>query len=447
MFESLTEKLSRTFKKLRGYGTLTDALIDESLREVRLSLLEADVHFRVVKDLCARVAERARGQEVMKSLTPAQQVIKIVREELVAVMGTEAVPLVRSKTPPVAVMMVGLQGSGKTTTLGKLARHLVGNGQKVILVACDIHRPAAAEQLATLGRQLEVETVVPEKGEALSRLATRALNRAAHAGADYALFDTAGRHHIDREMMDEIVELSREARPAETLLVADAMTGQDAVNVAQGFARELTLTGVILTKFDGDARGGAALSIRQVLGVPIKFVGVGEKLDALEVFHPDRMASRILGMGDVLTLIEKAEAAVNREEAQALEAKIRKNQFTLEDFRQNLRMVKKMGGMEQILGMIPGAGKLAGGQKAELDEKAVRRVEAIIDSMTPGERAHPRVLNMSRRQRVARGSGTDLQEVNRLLKQFEQMQLMMKRFSKMGKMAGAARLRRGLPFM
>jgi signal recognition particle subunit SRP54 len=431
MFESLTEKLTRALKKLRDHGRLDDEVIDGALREVRLSLLEADVHFKVVKDFTDRVAERARGAEVAGSLTPAQQVVKIVRDELVAIMGERAEPLIRATEPPTAVMLVGLQGSGKTTTVGKLARMLIGQGRKVILVACDIHRPAAADQLETIAGQVGAEIVRPAAGEGLDTLAVRAISRGAESRADVIIYDTAGRLHVDAGMMDEAVNLARLVRPHETLLVADAMTGQDAVNVARGFAGALALTGIVLTKFDGDARGGAALSMRQVVGVPIKFVGLGEKLDALEVFHPERVASRILGMGDVLTLIEKAEAAFDREQARDFGDKIRKNRFTLEDFRENLRSMKKMGTMEEVMGMIPGLNKLAA-QGEAVDEKQLVRVEAIIGSMTAGERRNHKIINPSRRRRIARGSGTDVIEVNRLLKQFEQMQKMMKRINRMG---------------
>ncbi len=445
MFETLTEKLSRIFSKLKNHGRLDDTIIEEALREVRVSLLEADVNFKVVKEFTARVAERARGREVMGSLTPAQQVIKIVRDELTAVLGDEAVPLARAKHPPVCVMLVGLQGSGKTTSIGKLARYLRFQGQGCLLVACDIHRPAAVDQLVTVGAQVEVEVVAPAAGEGLPALVGRALNRAAQMRSDYVLFDTAGRLHIDREMMDEAAELARLMQPQEVLLVADAMTGQDAVNVAKGFGEVLPLTGIILTKFDGDARGGAALSMRQVTGVPVKFIGVGEKLDALEVFHPARLVSRILGMGDVLTLIERAEQAVDKEQVREFGRKIRQNQFTLEDFRENLKMMKKMGSMEELLALIPGVGKAAKGLQVE--EGQIKRVEAIINSMTPGERRDYKILNTSRRQRIATGSGTDVQEVHRLIKQFEKTRLMMKQMGRMGKLAGSMNMGRGLSGM
>lgn len=447
MFENLTEKLGRTFKKLRGYGRLNDKIIDEALREVRISLLEADVNFKVVRDFTSRVAERARGQEVMGSLTPAQQVVKIVRDELVAVMGNEAVPLASADKPPRVIMLAGLQGSGKTTTAGKLARRIGQDGGRCLLVACDIHRPAAAKQLATIGEQLGVEVIIPEPSEKLGSLAGRAIEKAKMTGADNVIMDTAGRLHIDQDMMTEVSDLAAAARPDEILLVADAMTGQDAVNVALGFAGALELTGIVLTKFDGDARGGAALSMRQVVGVPIKFIGIGEKLEALEIFYPDRLASRILGMGDVLTLIEKAEQVVDREEAERLQKKIRKNQFSLEDFRDNLKMVRKMGSMEEMLSMIPGLGKAVGQKNLKIDEKQLKRVDAIISSMTPDERLNHKMINLSRRRRIARGSGTDIQDVNRLIKQFDQMHKMMKKLNRMSKMTGALKMGRGLlPF-
>ena len=444
MFDDLTEKLSLTFKKLRGHGRLNEKIIAEALKEVKMSLLEADVNFKVVKGFTDRIAQRASGQEVMRSLTPAQQVVKIVRDELVQVMGEEAEPLNRADKPPTVIMMVGLQGSGKTTTVGKLTRLLKGEGKNVVLSAADIHRPAAAEQLQTIGGEVEAEVVIPGKSESLKKLARRSLDRARGVGADYLIFDTAGRLHVDREMMKEAGELSRLTSPDEILLVADAMTGQDAVNVAQGFSGVLDLTGIILTKFDGDARGGAALSMRAVTGLPIKFIGLGEKMDALEVFYPDRLASRILGMGDVLTLIEKVEKAVDEDETRKLEEKIRKNQFTLDDFRNNLKMVKNMGSMEDIASMIPGLGKLTDKQGLQMDEGQIKRAEAIINSMTPAERTNHKIINMSRRRRIAAGSGTDIQDVNRLIKQFDQTRKMMKKFSKMDSLTKAAKMGRGL---
>ncbi len=444
MFETLTEKLAQTFKKLRGHGRLDDKVVEEALREVKLSLLEADVNFKVVKEFVARVGERARGQEVMGSLTPAQQVVKIVRDELLEVMGGEAVPLARAKHPPATVMFAGLQGSGKTTTVGKLALHLAGQGQKCLLAAGDIHRPAAADQLADLGARLGVEVVRPGEGEGLDDLCRRATAAAVQSRADYILFDTAGRLHVDREMMDEAAALARLAKPVETLLVVDAMTGQEAVNVALGFAAELTLTGVVLTKFEGDARGGAALSIRKVVGVPVKFVGLGEKLEALEVFHPDRLVSRILGMGDVLTLVEKAQKAMDAEQAKVMGARLRKNQFTLDDFRDNLKTVRRMGSMEEVLSMVPGLSKAVGKSNLKVEEKELRKIEAIISSMTPGERQNHKIISVSRRRRIAGGSGTDIQDVHRLIKRFEDMQKMMKRFNKVTKLTGSMKLSRGM---
>jgi signal recognition particle subunit SRP54 len=445
VFETLTDKLSQTFSRLKGRGRLSEADIDEALKEVRIALLEADVNFKVVKEFSARVADRAKGQEVVGSLTPAQLVVKIVHEELVGILGSENAPLARVKQAPGALVVVGLQGAGKTTTVGKLALMLTGQGHRVMLVACDVHRPAAVDQLVTVGGQAGVPVETPQPGEALPHLAMRALTRARIDGFSHVIFDTAGRLHIDKELMDEVAGLVRLVNPVETLLVADAMTGQDAVAMATGFAAAVPLTGIILTKFDGDARGGAALSMRQVVGVPIKFVGTGEKLNAIEPFHPGRLASRILGMGDVLSLIERAQDAVDRDAAKAMEQRIRKNKFTLADFRENLKMVGKMGSMEELLGMIPGLGRMARQQDLKVDEREFVRLGAIIDSMTPAERANHKIISQSRRRRIARGSGTDLQDVNRLIKQFEKTQLMMKRLSKMGALAGTLKGRRSLP--
>jgi len=434
MFDGLSDKLETVFKKLRGHGRLNEQLIKETMREIRLVLLEADVNFRVVKDFVSRVGERAVGQEVLQSLTPAQQVIKVVREELATLMGEgEDNSLDLAARPPVPLMLCGLQGAGKTTTCGKLALKLRREKRNPLLVPADVYRPAAIEQLKTLGRQLDVEVFDSSADQDPVDICRRALEYGQLNGFDTLILDTAGRLHIDTELMGELQRIVEAVAPAEILFVADAMTGQDAVNVAASFNEQLPLTGVILTKLDGDARGGAALSIRAVTGKPIKLVGMGEKLDALETFHPDRMAQRILGMGDVLSLIEKAQQVVDADSAAAMEASLRNQGFTLETFLEQMQMVKKMGSMESILKMIPGAGKaLKKAGDMQLPEKELSRIEAIIRSMTPRERLDHRILNGSRRLRIANGSGTRVQDVNQLLKRFVEAQKMMKKMQKMG---------------
>jgi signal recognition particle subunit SRP54 len=433
-FEGLADRLQHVMNKIRGKGKVTEADVKEMMREVRLALLEADVNFKVVKDFVKRVSERAVGQEVMKSLTPGQQVIKVVKEELTALMGGEQSKIAVSNRPPTVVMMVGLQGAGKTTTTGKLANLLRKKyNRKPLLVAADIYRPAAIKQLETLGKQLNMP--VFSLGDQVNpvEIAKQALEKAKEEHYDYVLIDTAGRLHIDEALMDELKQIKEVTKPDEIFLVVDAMTGQDAVNVAQSFNEQLGLTGVILTKLDGDTRGGAALSIKAVTNTPIKFVGMGEKLDALEPFHPERMASRILGMGDVLTLIEKAQAAVDEEKAKELEQKMRTMSFTLDDFLEQLGQVRKMGPLDELLKMLPGANKIKGLNNIQIDEKQIGRVEAIIRSMTKEEKMNPEIINASRKKRIAKGSGTSVQEVNRLLKQFEEMKKMMKMMTTMTK--------------
>ncbi len=450
MFDGLSNKLDAVFKKLRGHGRLNEQLIKETMREIRLVLLEADVNFRVVKDFVARVGERAVGQEVLQSLTPAQQVIKIVREELATLMGEgEDNSLNLAARPPVSLMLCGLQGAGKTTTCGKLAMKLRREKRNPLLVPADVYRPAAIEQLKTLGRQLDIEVFDSAADQDPVDICRRALEYGQLNGFDTLILDTAGRLHIDTELMGELTRIVEAVTPAEILFVADAMTGQDAVNVAASFNEQLPLTGVILTKLDGDARGGAALSIRAVTGKPIKLVGMGEKLDELESFHPDRMAQRILGMGDVLSLIEKAQQAVDADDAAAMEASLRNQGFTLETFLEQMQMVKKMGSMESILKMIPGAGKaLKKAGNMQMPEKELSRIEAIIRSMTQKERLDHRILNGSRRLRIANGSGTRVQDVNQLLKRFIEAQKMMKKMQKMGPKGLKGMLGRGgqLPF-
>ncbi|HTG83126.1 MAG TPA: signal recognition particle protein [Geobacteraceae bacterium] len=434
MLDSLSDKLDLVFKKLRGQGVMTEENVKDALREVRLVLLEADVNFRVVKDFIEKVRERAIGSQVLQSLSPGQQVIRIVHDELVALMGGgEDNSLDLAAKPPVAIMMVGLQGSGKTTTSGKLARFLRGQRRRPLLVPADIYRPAAIEQLKTLGRQLSVEVFDSWADQDPVDICRDALRYATLSGFDTVLFDTAGRHQIDDFLMNELVRIKETVTPREILFVADAMTGQEAVNVAGGFNERLDITGVVLTKLDGDAKGGAALSIKAVTGKPVKFVGLGEKLDALEVFHADRLVSRILGMGDVLTLVEKAQAVFDEKEAAKLQQKLKKSQFDLEDFRGQLQQIKKMGSLESIMGMIPGMGKMMKQmQGAQPSEKEMKRIEAIISSMTPKERADHTIINGSRRLRIAKGSGTTVQEVNQLLKRFSEAQRMMKQLQKLG---------------
>jgi len=430
MFESLTEKLNRTFKNLRGYGKLSEKNIQDALREVRMALLEADVHFKVVRQFIEPVQQKALGQEVMDSLTPAQQVIKIVHDELAALMGGQAGHLNLSGRPPAIIMLMGLQGSGKTTTAGKLARHLIQQGRHPILVPADIYRPAAIDQLAALATQLGVPAYIPTGKESPVEICRNAVAETSRMGGDTLLVDTAGRLHIDDTLMTELRNIKNDIRPGNTLFVADAMSGQDAVNVASSFNQQVGIDGVILTKLDGDARGGVALSIRAVIGVPILFVGVGEKLDAIEVFHPDRMASRILGMGDMLSLIEKAQTVFDQKQALQMEKKLRKTQFTLEDFRSQLRQVRKMGSLDEILGMIPGMGKLKGMTAMVPMEAEMNKVEAIINSMTIKERKNPQILNASRRRRIATGSGTTVQDINRLVKNYTQSLKALKRMQK-----------------
>ncbi|MDJ0816775.1 MAG: signal recognition particle protein [Desulfobacterales bacterium] len=432
MFENLSDKLDAIFRKLKGRGKLSEKNIEEGLKEVRMALLEADVHYRVAKKFIADVKERALGQEVLSSLTPGQQVIKIVNDELTELMGSSHKELDLSGTAPIALMLAGLQGSGKTTTAGKLAVFLRNKGRKPFLVPADVYRPAAIDQLKKLGAQLDVP-VFPASVDMDPVDICREARTAAHQqGCDTLLLDTAGRLHVDEELMDELNRIKQEVKPSDILLVADAMTGQDAVNIAKSFDEILDIGGVVLTKMDGDARGGAALSIKTITGKPIKFIGVGEKLTELEPFHPDRLASSILGMGDVLTLIEKAQDAVDEKKAAELEKKLRKSQFTLEDFRDQMVQIRKMGSLGDILKMIPGMGKLKQLKNLDVDEKEFVRIEAIINSMTPRERQQHTIINGSRRRRIAKGSGTRVQDVNRLLKNYSQMLKMLKKMNKGG---------------
>ena len=441
-FENLSDKLNNVFKKLRGKGRLSEQDVKEAMREVRLALLEADVSYKVVKDFVKTVTERASGAEVLEALSPAQMVIKIVNEELCALMGGENQKLNISSRSPSVVMLVGLQGAGKTTNGAKLAALMrKTQNKRPLLVACDVYRPAAIEQLMTVGAKLDIPVFQEGQGDPV-QIALDALDHARRHGNDLVFLDTAGRLHIDEQLMDELKNIKAATDPAEILLVVDAMTGQDAVNAAASFDQQLNVTGVMLTKLDGDARGGAALSVKAVTGKPIKFAGTGEKLDAIEVFHPDRMAGRILGMGDVLTLIEKAEAAVDEKKALELAEKLKKNRFTLGDYLEQLRSMKDMGSLEDLAGMIPGLDAKAL-QGAKVDEKAMARTEAIILSMTPQERENPSLLNSSRKKRIAAGSGVGVVDVNRLLKQYEMMQSMAKQLS--GKKMKRFR-RGGFPF-
>ncbi len=440
MFESLSEKLDSAFKKLRGHGRLTEGNIDEGLKEVRMALLEADVHYRVVKGFIEEVRSRSLGQEVMGSLTPGQQVVKIVYEKLTELMGSRHEGLNLGGAPPAAIMLVGLQGSGKTTTAGKLAIQLRKSGRRPFLVPADVYRPAAIDQLKTIAEQVDVPVFASTTDQDPVQICLEAKTGAFQKGCDTLIIDTAGRLHIDEELMAELSRIKETIRPADILLVADSMTGQDAVNIAKSFNDRLDISGVVLTKMDGDARGGAALSIRSITGKPIKFVGVGEKLSALEPFHPDRMASTILGMGDVLSLIEKAQETVDQKKALELQKKLRKSQFTLEDFRDQLVQVRKMGSLSDILKMIPGMGKVKEIKNLEIDDGEFVRIEAIINSMTPQERRQHGIINGSRRRRIATGSGTRVQDVNGLLKNYTQMLKMLKKFNQGG-------IRRGmLPF-
>jgi signal recognition particle subunit SRP54 len=432
MFETLTEKLNSTFKKITGRGRLSETDVHDALKEVRLALLEADVNYKVVKKLVEDVRERAVGQEVLQSLTPGQQIIKIVNEELASLMGGAKQGLEFPGRTPHCIMLVGLQGSGKTTTAAKLARFIRKQGRKPYLVPADVYRPAAVDQLRKLGLEIDVPVYPTDSALKPEEICLDALSKAGGEGTDLLIIDTAGRLHIDEALMEELVRIKDKIHPCEILLVADAMTGQDAVNVAEHFDRSLDITGVILSKMEGDARGGAALSIKAVTGKPIKFVGVGEKMNALEPFYPDRMASKILGMGDVLSLVEKAQAEFDEKEAKELAKKLKKNEFDLEDFRSQLRQMKKLGSLEQILSMLPGTGQMKNLRKLKPDEKELIKVEAIINSMTREERRNYKIINGSRRQRIARGSGNRVQDVNRLLKNFAQTKKMMEHVSKRG---------------
>ncbi len=434
MFDNLSDKLESVFKKLRGQGVMTEDNIKDALREVRLALLEADVNFKVVKDFVENVRQKAVGTDVMQSLAPGQQVVRIVHDELVTLMGGgQDNSLDLAAKPPVALMLVGLQGAGKTTTCGKLGSWLRKQKRRPLLVPADVYRPAAIEQLKTVGRQLDIEVYDSRTDQDPVEISIAALRYAELNGFDTVLLDTAGRHQIDDFLMSELERIKSAVQPREILFVADAMTGQEAVTVAAGFNDRLGITGVILSKLDGDAKGGAALSIKAVTGAPVKFVGLGEKLDALDVFHPDRLVSRILGMGDVLTLVEKAQSSLDEKETARLTQKLKKNQFDLEDFLAQLQQLKKMGSLESIMGMIPGMGKMMKQmQGAQPSEKEMKRIEAIIRSMTPGERADHSIINGSRRLRIAKGSGTSVQEINLLLKRFTEAQKLMKQLTKLG---------------
>ncbi len=444
MFANLSEKLSEAFKKFKSKGKLTEADVRAGMREVKMALLEADVNFKVVKEFTKTVTERAVGSEVLESLLPAQQIVKIVNEELTALMGGTQSKLTIASNPPTVIMMVGLQGAGKTTHAAKLAAMYKKQGKRPLLVACDVYRPAAIKQLQILGEQIGVPVYSEGIDVSPVTIAKNGLAYAKKNFCDMVFIDTAGRLHIDEALMGELQSIKAETSPTEILLTVDSMIGQDAVNVAEKFNEMLDITGVILTKLDGDTRGGAALSVRYVTGKPIKFIGVGEKIDAIEPFYPDRMASRILGMGDVLTLIDKAQAAYDEKQAAELEKKIREQSFTLDDYLDQFAQIKNMGSMEQLLGMMPGVNASAL-KDAKIDEKVVARTEAIIKSMTPRERAKPEILNYSRRRRIAAGSGTTIEDVNRLLKQFEQTKKLMKQFSSAGKFKGG-RKKKGMKF-
>lgn len=441
-FEGLSERLQSTIQKIKGKGKVTEADVKQMMREVRLALIEADVNLKVVKDFVKKVSERAVGVEVMKSLTPGQQVIKIVKDELTELMGGEQSQIKFNTKPPTVIMMVGLQGAGKTTTSGKLANVLRKKyNRKPLLVAADIYRPAAIKQLETLGKQLSIPVFSLGADVSPVKIAEEAIEHAKKEHYDVVIIDTAGRLHIDEELMDELKNIRAIKEPDEVFLVVDAMTGQDAVNVAQSFNDAIGISGVILTKLDGDTRGGAALSIRAVTEKPIKFVGMGEKMDALEPFHPERMASRILGMGDVLSLIEKAQENVDLEKAKELEEKFKTQNFTFDDFVEQIKAVRKMGPLEDLLKMLPGANKIKGLNNIQIDEKQIDRLEAIIYSMTPEERERPEIINASRKKRIAKGSGTSIQEVNRLLKQFEDMKKMMKQMTSMAQGKGKKKMK------
>lgn len=431
MFDTLTDKLNGVFKQLKGHGKLSEKNVEQGLKQVRMALLEADVHYRVVKQFIAEIKQRALGQEVMGSLTPGQQVIKIVNEELTRLMGAQHEGLSLKGPHPVAVMMVGLQGSGKTTSTGKLGVFLRSKGKKPYLVPADVYRPAAIDQLKKLGRQLDIPVFASQQDMDPVGICQAARTAAHHQGCDVVLIDTAGRLHVDEALMDELRRIKATINPSDILFVADAMTGQDAVNSAKAFNDALDVGGVILSKMDGDARGGAAISIKSVTGKPIKFIGVGEKATDLEAFHPERMASRILGMGDVLTMIEKAQAAVDEKKAVELEKKLRKSQFTLEDFRDQMVQVRKMGSLTDLIGMIPGMGRKQL-KDLKVDDSQFTKIEAMINSMTPAERRKHGIINGSRRKRIAKGSGTSVQDVNKLLKNYAQVMKMMKKFNKGG---------------
>ena len=445
-FEGLSDKLAASFKKLRSKGKLSEADVRDAMREVRLALLEADVNYKVAKDFTNKVVEAAVGAKVMESLTPAQMVIKIVNEQLTELMGGQAAGLARANRPPTVILMCGLQGSGKTTHSAKLAKMLRGQGHRPLLVACDVYRPAAIDQLKVVGEKAGVP-VFDMGTENPVTIAKKAVAHARDHGNDYVLLDTAGRLHIDEQLMDELKNIRAAVEPAEILLVVDAMTGQDAVNVASAFDEALGITGVILTKLDGDTRGGAALSVRAVTGKPIKFAGMGEKLDDLEVFHPDRMASRILGMGDVMSLIEKAEKQLSDKEAEEMARKLQEDRFDLNDLLEQFRQIQKMGDLKSMLGMIPGVGKQL--KDVDIDPRQFARVEAVILSMTPAERAKPDLINPARKRRIAAGCGQRVEDVNRLLKQYESMRQMMKQLKRMskGKKGGKGGLRGGFPGM
>lgn len=449
VFSSLADKLQETFKKLKNKGKLTEKDVTEAMREVRVALLEADVNFKVVKDFIGKVKERAVGQEVLDSLTPGQHVVKIVHEELTGLMGSSQSKIVISSKPPTVIMLVGLQGAGKTTSGGKLAGYLKKQGRQPLLVAGDIYRPAAVKQLQVLGGQLDIPVFSMGTEVSPVEIAQKAMEQAQAKGNDMVIIDTAGRLHINEELMNELKNIKATVKPHEILLVVDSMTGQDAVNVAESFNQELGIDGVILTKLDGDTRGGAALSVKSVTGKPVKFVGMGEKLDALEPFHPDRMASRILGMGDVLTLIEKAQVNFDAKKAKEMEEKMLKADFTFEDFLDQLQQFKKMGSLQDLMGMIPGIGGNKKLKDLQVDEKEFVKIEAMIQSMTPQERRHPEIINAKRKHRITQGSGSKVQDLNKLLKQFTETKKMLKQFG------GSAMMKKGkkgkmpfkLPFM
>ena len=444
MFDNLSDKLQRVFKDLRGEGKLTEENIQGALKEIRLALLEADVNFKVVKELIEKIRVKALGQEVLTAFSPTEQVVKIVKDELVRILGNTEAKLRHSSNPPSVYMIVGLQGSGKTTSSGKLARWLSKNGHRPLLVSVDVYRPAAREQLRIVAEQIGQPIYVGEEGETRPlELAKGAKREAIQTGRDVVIIDTAGRLHIDDELMVELEQLKQEFNPSETLFVADAMTGQDAVKSAAQFHERLGVSGVVLTKMDGDARGGAALSIRQVIGRPLKFVGVGEKLDAFEVFHPDRIVNRILGMGDMLSLIEKVEGAIDKDQAAEMQEKVLGDSFTLEDFLKQLQSLKKMGSLESLLGMLPNVGPFKELQGAQVDPKEMGRVEAIISSMTRKERANHEIINGSRRRRIAKGSGSSVQEVNQLLKQYREARKMMRAMTGGMKKGGLKRKKKG----